>query len=93
MYLPFHVSLELCTCLEHQIWPHHHPLRYFQRTLSDKANVDPRDIIMKLESLGLSLDRIDEISATDLGAYVRHPRLGGLLKDLAGSFPKLDIDA
>jgi hypothetical protein len=56
-------------CLELRQWPEAHPLRQMEALLSP-------DLLYKMEDRGLSLQRLYDMSAGEIGAFLRHPAAG-----------------
>ncbi|GAX76248.1 hypothetical protein CEUSTIGMA_g3692.t1 [Chlamydomonas eustigma] len=78
--------LELCKCFEKRLWPDCHPLRQFESQLS-------LELILKLEERRMGLDELWDMEARDIGAAVRHPAAGSLIRSCVESFPTLRLDA
>lgn len=68
------------------MWSHEHALRQFEGGLS-------RELLHKLEERGLWMDRLRDMSATEIGAFLRHPAAGAAITDCLNSFPALHIEA
>jgi activating signal cointegrator complex subunit 3 len=56
-------------CLELRLWPEQHPLRQVEAALTP-------ELLWKMEECGLSMERLDDMSAADIGAFLRHPAAG-----------------
>ncbi|KAG8652395.1 DExH-box ATP-dependent RNA helicase DExH14 isoform X2 [Manihot esculenta] len=78
--------LEYCKAVDRQIWPHQHPLRQFDKDLS-------AEILRKLEERGADLDRLQEMEEKDIGALIRYPHGGKLVKQYLGYFPWIQLSA
>ncbi|XP_057988384.1 DExH-box ATP-dependent RNA helicase DExH14 isoform X2 [Hevea brasiliensis] len=78
--------LEYCKAVDRQIWPHQHPLRQFDKDLS-------AEIMRKLEERGADLDRLQEMEERDIGALIRYPHGGKLIKQYLGYFPWIQLSA
>ncbi|XP_065878645.1 DExH-box ATP-dependent RNA helicase DExH14 isoform X2 [Euphorbia lathyris] len=78
--------LEYCKAVDRQIWPHQHPLRQFDKDLSS-------EILRKLEERGADLDRLQEMEEKDIGALIRYPHGGKLVKQYLGYFPWIQLSA
>ncbi|KAF9667696.1 hypothetical protein SADUNF_Sadunf15G0050500 [Salix dunnii] len=63
--------LEYCKAVDHQIWPHQHPLRQFDKDLST-------EILRKLEEQGSDLDHLQEMEEKDIGTLIRYAPGGRL---------------
>ncbi|KAH6555344.1 hypothetical protein KP509_1Z263400 [Ceratopteris richardii] len=61
--------LEYCKAVDHQIWPHEHPLRQFERELSP-------EILHKLEDRGTDLDKLYDMDEKEIGSLIRHQHGG-----------------
>ncbi|XP_048228570.1 DExH-box ATP-dependent RNA helicase DExH14 isoform X2 [Ricinus communis] len=78
--------LEYCKAVDRQIWPHQHPLRQFDKDLST-------EILRKLEERGADLDRLQEMEEKDIGALIRYPHGGKLVKQYLGYFLWIQLSA
>lgn len=78
--------LEYCKAVDRQIWPHQHPLRQFDKDIS-------QDIMRKLEERGADLDRLQEMQEKDIGALIRYGPGGRLVKQYLGFFPSVQLSA
>ncbi|KAI4303767.1 hypothetical protein MLD38_039362 [Melastoma candidum] len=78
--------LEYCKAVDRQIWPHQHPLRQFDKDLS-------QEVLRKLEERGATLDRLLEMNESDIGALVRYGPGGRLVKQYLGYFPSIQLTA
>jgi activating signal cointegrator complex subunit 3 len=81
-----HKLLTLTKCLDHQLWSFDHPLKQFQNFLS-------YEILSKLESRDLTLERLKEMNAVDIGHMINHVRKGNDVRRLALAFPSLELTA
>lgn len=66
------VPLAFLQAFERRLWPHSHALRQFERALSP-------EILLKLEERGFTLERLWDMSGSDIGAALRHPNAGDLI--------------
>jgi hypothetical protein len=57
--------------LELRLWPEAHPLRQLEALLSP-------ELLFKLEDRGLTLERLADMGAGEIGAFLRHPAAGAL---------------
>lgn len=78
--------LEYCKAVDHQIWPHQHPLRQFERELSP-------ELLRKLEDRGADLDRLYDMDEKEIGLLIRHPHGGKLVAQCLASFPRVHLSA
>ncbi|XP_068653743.1 DExH-box ATP-dependent RNA helicase DExH14 isoform X1 [Aristolochia californica] len=78
--------LEYCKAVDHQIWPHQHPLRQFDKDLS-------AEIFRKLEEREADLDRLVDMEEKDIGALIRYHPGGKLVKQYLGYFPWVNLSA
>lgn len=76
--------LEYCKAVDHQIWPHQHALRQFERELS-------QEILHKLEDRGADLDRLYDMDEKEIGSLIRHPHGGKLVAQCLQSFPRIHL--
>ncbi|GAB4820015.1 hypothetical protein N2152v2_007061 [Parachlorella kessleri] len=83
-------AAELCLTMskafEKRLWPDQHPLRQFEWTLS-------HEVLRKLEERGLTMDRIWDMEAQELGAALRHPAAGQQVLGCLEAFPSLALEA
>lgn len=56
-------------CLEFRLWPDQHPLRQMETSLTP-------ELLWKMEERGLTLDRLQDMGAREIGAFLRHPSAG-----------------
>lgn len=77
--------LMMSKMFERQMWDFQTPLRQF--------TCIPFDIIEKIENRGLSIYALREMSAREIGDFVRNQRYGAMLARCAAEFPLLDIEA
>ncbi|KAL5723149.1 DNA helicase [Ranunculus cassubicifolius] len=76
--------LEYCKAVDRRIWPHQHPFRQFDNDLS-------ADIVRKLEDRGADIDRLKEMDEKDIGALIRYPYGGKMVKQHLGYFPSVQL--
>lgn len=80
--------LGLCKMVDRRMWGNAHPLRQFA------SNQLTAQILGKLEEKRMSVDRICEMSADELGALVKGNKLvGRKILTIARMFPQLDVEA
>ncbi|KAG8095958.1 hypothetical protein GUJ93_ZPchr0013g36564 [Zizania palustris] len=78
--------LDYCKAVDRKIWPQQHPLRQFDRDLSN-------EICSKLEDKNADLDRLYEMEENDVGALIRFSHQGRLVKQYVGYFPYVNLSA
>ncbi|KAI8847431.1 Sec63 Brl domain-containing protein [Chytridium lagenaria] len=80
------VILSLCKSLDRKMWPTEHPLAQFEL---------PYDIIDKLEraSHQVSLADMREMDGNDIGALIRHMKMGSTILRCLEQFPTLLLEA
>lgn len=61
--------LGLCKAFEKRLWSHQHALRQFEHILSP-------ELLMKLEERNLWVEQLQDMTAADIGASLRHPAVG-----------------
>ncbi len=71
---------------ERRLWPHQQPLRQFEGELKP-------ELLMKIEDRNLDLDRLWDMSASDIGSLLRHPAAGDRIYRCLEAFPALQLDA
>jgi len=70
--------------LDQQQWDNAHPLR-------QHPFLSP-EILHKLETAKISVDTLRETSADEIGALIRHHRMGATVKKCAEEMPNLEAD-
>lgn len=78
--------LDYCKAVDRQIWPHLHPLRQFDRDISN-------DILRKLEERDADVDRLRDMEEKDIGVLIRYGPGGRLVKQYLGYFPSIQLSA
>eukprot|EP00879_Flechtneria_rotunda_P031132 GHRR01033984.1.p1 GENE.GHRR01033984.1~~GHRR01033984.1.p1 ORF type:complete len:725 (+),score=211.87 GHRR01033984.1:283-2457(+) len=78
--------LELCKSLELRLWPDQHPLRQMEAALTP-------ELLWKMEERGLTIERLDDMSASEIGAFLRHPAAGDKIRGCLDAFPRLGLEA
>uniref|UniRef100_A0A0E0KAG9 RNA helicase n=1 Tax=Oryza punctata TaxID=4537 RepID=A0A0E0KAG9_ORYPU len=78
--------LEFCKGVDRKIWPQQHPLRQFDRDLSN-------EIFRRLEEKNVDLDHLYEMEENDIGALIRFSHLGKVVKQYVGYFPYVNLSA
>lgn len=78
--------LEVCKCLELRLWPEQHPLRQVEAALTP-------ELLWKMEERGLSMERLDDMSAGEIGAFLRHPAAGDKIRGCLDAFPHVSLEA
>lgn len=76
--------LEFCKMLDQQLWDNAHPLRQHSSLSAE--------ILDKLENKKLSIDTLKETPADEIGALIRHTRMGPIVKRCAEEMPNLEAD-
>jgi activating signal cointegrator complex subunit 3 len=72
-------------CLELRLWPEQHPLRQVEAALTP-------ELLWKMEERGLSMERLDDMSAADIGAFLRHPAVGEAAENWTDACPMLAVE-
>lgn len=80
------LCLTLSKCLERRLWPHMHPLWQFEGFLKT-------DLIHKLESKSLTMERLMDMNAGEIGAAIRHPAAGSQIASAVAAFPSIALEA
>ncbi|KAK3240835.1 activating signal cointegrator 1 complex subunit [Cymbomonas tetramitiformis] len=78
--------LQYSVAVERRIWPHQHPLRQFETTLSP-------ELLMKLEGANASLDHLWDMEPSEIGAMLRFPAAGRMVKNCLDAFPYVIMEA
>jgi len=77
--------LKLSKVVEKRLWDWEHPLRQFTYL--------PPEILGKIEQRGLSVDKLREMTATEIGHMIHHVNMGSRVKSCVEQIPVLDVDA
>jgi len=82
------LCLTIAKCLERRLWPEHfqHPLWQFEGHLKP-------ELLRKLDDRGLTMERLIDMEANEIGAAVRHPAAGSTIASAVASFPSLSLEA
>ena len=54
---------------------------------------DQQSLGVQIDSMRLSLDQLVDMEASEIGAALRHPGVGGTVRSLVDSFPHLSLEA
>jgi activating signal cointegrator complex subunit 3 len=81
-----HRLLTFCKVVDRKIWDFSHPLRQFETILKP-------DILVKLEEKKLSMSRLEDMSANEIGAMLRYPAIGQTIKNCCLQFPRMRVSA
>lgn len=77
--------LKLCKMLELQTWNFHSPFRHF--------NDLPAQVVMRLEETGTPIEKLDEMSISEVAKLVKFPdRMGQIVKERLKQLPYVIID-
>eukprot|EP00026_Physarum_polycephalum_P000144 Phypoly_transcript_00144.p1 GENE.Phypoly_transcript_00144~~Phypoly_transcript_00144.p1 ORF type:complete len:2136 (-),score=361.95 Phypoly_transcript_00144:17-6424(-) len=76
--------LTLCKMVDRRVWGFQHPLRQFATF--------PVDVLSKLEAKNVSIDRLQYMTAAEVGAMINHPKMGAMVLKTASYFPRLELD-
>eukprot|EP00939_MAST-03C_sp_MAST-3C-sp1_P002064 g2064.t1 len=80
--------IRLSRSAERRIWWTRSPLRQF-----GGGRAVRKDVLAKAETMGLTAEKIRELSASEVGSIVRNKHSGAILKSLAEAIPRLDVEA
>lgn len=82
------LCLTIAKCLERRLWPENfqHPLWQFEGHLKP-------ELLRKLDDRGLTMERLIDMEASEIGAAVRHPAAGSTIASAVASFPSLSLEA
>eukprot|EP00795_Rhopilema_esculentum_P017649 gene17649-9293_t len=78
-----HKLLKLSKVVDKQIWDFEHPLRQFEGMTFE--------ILQKLEAKKLTIDRMRDMDAKEIGLLVHHVKMGGKIKAMVNQFPTVSI--
>ena len=77
--------LNVCKSIEKQLWYFKSPMRQFESQLT-------YEILNKIEDGRLSIEKLKDMSAAELGSYLRHPKMGLKVKECLSFLPSIEID-
>lgn len=77
--------LSLCKTVDKRMWSWENPLRQF--------NFLDRGLLHKIQAAKLTVDKMRDMSAGDIGAMVRHVRMGSKIKSAVDEFPAIKLHA
>ncbi|KAK7072360.1 activating signal cointegrator 1 complex subunit [Halocaridina rubra] len=77
--------LTMAKMLEHQLWHFESPLRQFSRLT--------QEILDKLDNSRLTIEKIRDMDAKEIGRMLRHEKMGKDIKAAAWQFPLLELEA
>jgi replicative superfamily II helicase len=80
------VLLSLCKSVDKRMWPFEHPLSQFEL---------PPDIIEKLDKASnkTGIDEMREMDVKEIGALIRHMKMGSTVGKCVEQFPTLYLEA
>ncbi|XP_078001399.1 activating signal cointegrator 1 complex subunit 3-like [Glandiceps talaboti] len=78
-------ALELSKTVDKRLWGFENPLRQFTNLSND--------IYHKLEARKLTVDRLREMKADEIGHMIHHVRMGSKVKQCVRQFPTISLDA
>ncbi|CAN6469997.1 unnamed protein product [Victoria cruziana] len=81
-----YISARYCKAVDRQIWPHQHPLRQFDKDIS-------QDILRRLEDRDADLDHLHEMDEKDIGALIHYFPGGKIIKQYLAYFPWVNLSA
>jgi activating signal cointegrator complex subunit 3 len=77
--------LNVCKTIEKRLWHFQSPMRQFEMQLQF-------DILNKIEDKKLSLDKLRELDAKDLGFLLHNQKMGEKIKECVANVPFLEIE-
>ncbi|XP_065194378.1 activating signal cointegrator 1 complex subunit 3-like [Sycon ciliatum] len=77
--------LDLCKSIDHRLWSFQNPLYQF-------THLRP-DIVDKLEKRKMTVARLRDMTASEIGQMLYHPAIGPKVKSFADSFPMMNVEA
>ena len=78
--------LTLCKCIDLRQWGFEHPLKQFGDRL-------PPEVLEKLMDKKMSLQRLRDMSAEEIGHMIRHVKMGRVVQRVVLGFPSLSLAA
>jgi activating signal cointegrator complex subunit 3 len=78
--------LNICKSIEKQLWHFASPMRQFENFLNF-------EVISKIEDRNLTLDKLREMDAKEIGILLRHPKMGDKVKECVSNLPVIDIES
>jgi activating signal cointegrator complex subunit 3 len=79
--------LTISKAIDKQLWWEYSPLRQFAQLFPSE------EVLRKLCDCGVPLDELCDLSATELGALVRHPSAGSYVRTALQSLPFVSVEA
>ena len=76
--------LKLCKMVERRLWDFQHPLRQMPHISAE--------VLYKLEEKKADLDKLMDMTTSEIGQMVNHPRLGSQITKYVNQFPVIDIE-
>lgn len=78
-------ALQWCKIIDKKMWPSQTPLRHFKAV--------PEDILRRIEKKDFAWERYYDLTSTEIGEFIRVPKIGKTIHKLVHQFPKLDLSA
>jgi activating signal cointegrator complex subunit 3 len=78
--------LNICKSIERQLWHFQSPMHQFENMLS-------YEVLSKIDGGNMSIDKLRDMDAREIGTLLRHPKLGEKVKECVGYLPVLDIES
>nr|XP_018669768.1 activating signal cointegrator 1 complex subunit 3 [Ciona intestinalis] len=77
--------LKLCKSVERRLWAEDSPLRQFGPRLTN-------DVLRKIEDKNLTIEKILDSSASEIGHLLHHPRIGEKVRKCAQEIPRVELE-
>lgn len=77
--------LNFSKIIERRLWPFSHPLRQLGNQLT-------AEVLKKLEEKKASIEKLVDLTDSEIGAMINHPRLGATVAKAVSHFPKLGLE-
>ena len=95
------LALDVAKAIERRLWPHESPFAQLNGSPDDRFSQGrpraPRvlspEMLWKLDEKNLSLSRLKDMSAGEIGAILRHPSAGSRVMHALRMFPDVRLDA
>ncbi|XP_039272645.2 activating signal cointegrator 1 complex subunit 3-like [Styela clava] len=76
--------LDLCKCVDRRMWPDESPLQQFP--------ILKFETLRKIKEQRLTIDKMQDMNANDIGHMLRHPRIGTTVKMCVKEFPAIELE-
>ncbi len=78
--------LNICKSIERQLWHFQSPMRQFESFLT-------HEVLAKIEDRNMTLERLRDMDAREIGTLLRHPKMGDKVKECVSNLPVIEIES